>query len=71
MWFYLAGRGVPLPGPHPRAISTTVRCTGEIPEENMIGVGSPRLRPFRGIACTAPAHGGGGGAPKARVGWGR
>ena len=23
------------------------------------------------IACTAPAHGGGGGAPKARVGWRR
>ena len=67
--FYLAGRGFPPRAP-PRVISPRSGVWG--------GVGGgynrvclPRAGLSGDIACTAPAHGGGGGAPEARVGWGR
>ena len=43
---------------------------GMVWEKGIIGAGA--RAGFSGdITCTAPAHGGGGGAPEARAGWGR
>ena len=68
VWFSLPGRGFPPRAP-PRAISPRSGV------RDGAGGGRNRGRHLRAglsgdIATTAPAHGGGGGAPKARAGWG-
>ena len=71
----VGGEGVPSPSPTPGDIPT-VRCMGWCGGRAESG---PASRAGFSCACalagdiatTAPAHGGGGGAPKARAGWGR
>ncbi len=57
---------VPTPGRYPPRSGAWGDAGGECDRDRLPGQALSGA-----IACTAPAHGGGGGAPKARVGWGR